>query len=321
MRRKDKPYGSSLKSQVDALFSRTPTSEPTNQQSLPIHSITLPDSQPRQYFDPDSLTQLADTIAAHGILEPLLVRKVDEQCYELIAGGRRYRAAQKVGLSEVPVVVLQLTDEEALELALLENLAREDLNPIEETEGILRLLETKLKSERQEVLSLLYRMRNEVKGASSRNVSASQEAEVVEELFTPLGLSWKSFVETRLPLLKLPEEVLEVLRQGQIAYTKARVIAKLSELEHRRTLLAEAITSNLSLSQIKERIQAFSSSTSTSPSLPSPLARIEATTRRLRAAKLWENPQQWQQAMVLLEKLEVLMTEAEKAEKEEKKGD
>jgi ParB family transcriptional regulator, chromosome partitioning protein len=104
--------------------------------------------QPRHYFDPEKLEQLVQSIAQHGILEPLLVRPLETNQYELVAGERRYRAALKLGLSEVPVVIRQLNDEEATQLALIENLQREDLNPIEETEGILQLLAFKTRSER-----------------------------------------------------------------------------------------------------------------------------------------------------------------------------
>ncbi len=242
-RKKERPYGSSLKDKVDALFSGgQPLEAP---RSIPLDSLALPEYQPRQYFDEKKLAELASTIAERGILSPLLVREIEGERFELIAGGRRYRAAQMAGLTSVPVVVLELTDGEALEVALLENIQREDLNPVEETEGILRLLETRLKSERSEVLSLLYRMRNEMAGSSRRNVSPRESAKVVEELFAPLGMTWKSFVETRLPLLKLPEELLEALHSGQIAYTKAKAISKVKDSSQRKALLSSAISEHL----------------------------------------------------------------------------
>ncbi len=124
-------------------------------QTLPLAQIKLSPTQPRRYFDPDKLEQLTQSVKEHGILEPLLVRSLPDKKYELVAGERRYRAATAAGLTEVPVVVKELTDFDALQLALIENLQREDLNPVEETEGILQLLAMMLDSEREGVISLL----------------------------------------------------------------------------------------------------------------------------------------------------------------------
>ena len=143
--------------------------------SLPTSAIVLPTSQPRRYFDEDKLNQLADSIREHSIIEPLIVRPLADK-YELVAGERRYRAAQIVGLDSVPVVIRELNDEQALTFSLIENLAREDLNPIEETEGILALLGIELGTDRKEVISLLYRLENEQKGKATHNVMGSQEA-------------------------------------------------------------------------------------------------------------------------------------------------
>ena len=109
-----------------------------------IERIHLPLNQPRHYFDPEKLQQLTSSVKEHGIIEPLLVRPLQDGEYELVAGERRYRAAQEIGLERVPIVVRELTDSKALQLALEENLQREDLNPVEETEGILNLLGLRL---------------------------------------------------------------------------------------------------------------------------------------------------------------------------------
>ena len=227
---------------------------PEPETSLPISTIVLPTSQPRRYFDEDKLNQLADSIREHSIIEPLIVRPLADK-YELVAGERRYRAAQIVGLDSVPVVIRELNDEQALTFSLIENLAREDLNPIEETEGILALLGIELGTDKKEVISLLYRLENEQKGKATHNVMGSQEAAEIESLFDGLGQTWSSFVANRLPLLKLPEEILNKLREGKIAYTKATAIAKVKDQEVRNQLLEEAIADSLSLSQIRERIQ------------------------------------------------------------------
>jgi ParB-like chromosome segregation protein Spo0J len=107
---------------------------------------------------------LVESVRQHGILEPILLRSLDNNTYELVAGERRYRAAKEVGLDEIPAVVRQMTPDEALQIALVENLQREDINPVEETEAILQLLVLKLNLSVDEVTAQLYRMRHIARG-------------------------------------------------------------------------------------------------------------------------------------------------------------
>jgi ParB family transcriptional regulator, chromosome partitioning protein len=267
--------------------------------------------QPRHYFDPEKLEQLVQSIAQHGILEPLLVRPLETNQYELVAGERRYRAALKLGLSEVPVVIRQLNDEEAIQLALIENLQREDLNPIEETEGILQLLAFRLEMPIQAIPALLYQMKNTFgKESDSRNnvipnFRLDQEQKI-QSVFQDLGLmNWLSFTCNRLPLLNLPNDVLDALRCGKIAYTKARAIARIKDDTQRQKLLNQAIEDNLSLNQIRAYIKAIQSK----PELQSPQVTVTTLYRRLVKAKLWEDPQRWSQAEALLLELEALLNQ------------
>ena len=108
---------------------------------LPISQVESCAGQPRKQFDPDALADLADSIREHGIIQPLTVRKLQSGYYQIIAGERRWRAARMAGLSQVPVVVIEADDRKAMELAMIENLQREDLNPIEEAEGYRQLME------------------------------------------------------------------------------------------------------------------------------------------------------------------------------------
>lgn len=218
-------------------------------------SALVPRPQPRRRFEEASLQALADSIRAHGVLEPLLVRSVGEGKYEIVAGERRYRAAKMAGLTEVPVRVLDLSEQEAHLLALVENLQREDLNPYEETLGVLELLSEDLGKSREEVVALLERMRKEKRGVAARNVSGSPEAERVEELFRLLGrFSWESFVRARLPLLGLPEDLRAALEEGAIPYTAALELKKVRDLEARARLLEEA-KGGLSLRELKARVR------------------------------------------------------------------
>lgn len=270
--------------------------------------------QPRHYFDPEKLEQLVHSIAQHGILEPLLVRPLKANQYELVAGERRYRAALQLGLPEVPVVIRRLSDDEAIQLALIENLQREDLNPIEETEGILQLLAFRLKLPLQAIPPLLYQMKNtfEREGDAKNNVIPnfkSDQEQVIQSVFQGLGLmSWLSFTCNRLPLLNLPQEILDAIRSGKIAYTKALAIARVKDPIQRQALLDQAIEENLSLNQIRACIRGIKPK----PNPQSPQVLVTTLHRRLLKAKLWEDPHRWTQAQALLAELEALLDQTTK---------
>ncbi len=229
-------------------------------------------SQPRRYFDPEKLEQLIQSVKQHGILEPLLVRPIPKNQYELVAGERRYRAAVALKLELVPVVIKELSEQEALQVTLVENLQREDLNPVDETEGVLQLLSLHLGSNQLESRQLLYQMKNAIEKKNKQdseqiaeqslardNVipnSGEQAEQTVQSVFEMIGQNWYSFTCNRLPLLNLPQDILEVLRQGKIEYTKAKAIASLKDEAARKELMTEAIAQSLSLREIKERIKA-----------------------------------------------------------------
>lgn len=126
---------------LDALLQENATDQDT-QTTLRISEIVPNRDQPRKQFDDDSLRELADSIAQHGVLQPLLVRPMTDGSYQLVAGERRWRAARLAGLKEVPVVIREMSEKEASAVALIENLQREDLNPMEEALGYRSLMET-----------------------------------------------------------------------------------------------------------------------------------------------------------------------------------
>ncbi len=118
---------------------RTDTSE--NLQNLPISQIECNADQPRKRFEETALDELADSIREHGILQPVTVRRLSTGYYQIVAGERRWRAARQAGLTEIPAIIIEADERKATELALIENLQREDLNPIEEAEGYKKLLD------------------------------------------------------------------------------------------------------------------------------------------------------------------------------------
>ncbi|MEM6398777.1 MAG: ParB/RepB/Spo0J family partition protein [Cyanobacteria bacterium P01_D01_bin.116] len=307
-KKRNEPYAA-IKKPVDLLFgSSVAPAQPENQltpNTIPISQIKLPASQPRRYFDPQRLEELSASIKELGILEPLLVRPLSKNKYELVAGERRFKAAQIAGLTEVPVIVREMDDTITHQVRLVENLQREDLNPLEETEGILELIAIKLGTSLDVAIKLLQKMENEAKGKVTPNVMGNSQGLIIEELFTSLGrMKWDSFVKNRLPLLKLPPNVLEVLRQGKLEYTKAKMIAKVKDDSARKKLLEIAIEENLSLNEIKQRIKAFTQDSSETPSLKQ-LA--DDTFRRLKQSKVWDEPKKKAKIEKLLAQMEALM--------------
>lgn len=306
--KRERVFGGKITAPV-TLFGGTESMSAPN--TIAIAHIRLPDQQPRRYFDSQKMEQLVLSVKEHGILEPLLVRTLDElNVYELVAGERRYRAAKEAGLTDVPAVIRDLTDEQAVQLALIENLQREDLNPIEETEGVLQLLALKLKMSVAETPKLLYRMQHEAKGKIAHNVMGSSESEAVQAVFASLGtMTWESFVNNRLPLLKLPEDVLEALQQGKIAYTKAQAIARVRNEEQRKDLLKKAIAQDFSLAQIKEHIDSLKSNAAAADQ-SSLKSQIDNALKLARRSKVWDDPKKQKKLEKVLADLNSLVSDA-----------
>lgn len=126
---------------LDALLSAGETRDGEHLLTLPVESLVPGKYQPRTRMDPAALSELAESIRAQGLMQPILARAVDGGRYEIIAGERRWRASQLAGLAEVPVLVREVADDEALKMALIENIQRENLNPLEEAQGLQRLIQ------------------------------------------------------------------------------------------------------------------------------------------------------------------------------------
>ena len=273
---------------------------------IPLKSLNLPKRQPRRSFDDEKLEQLRESVRKHGILEPLIVRPRSRTTYELVAGERRYRAAKLENLPTVPVIIRDLEDQEAFELALLENLQRDDLNPIDETEGVLDLLCQRLEMDQSELVSLLNQAANAERRGTPLTDNVIRQIEVVDGLLRTVGrLTRESFRSNRLPLLSLPEDILEFLRGGKLEYTKAKVIAKLEKPE-RASLAEETIEKGLSLREVKQRVKEL---------MPEPKG---ATARNLKSSfkalvntksDAWTDEKKRPKIQALLDELEGLVAE------------
>jgi ParB family transcriptional regulator, chromosome partitioning protein len=194
----------------------SPVAKPSRDKAastLAIAQIIRDPDQVRKYFDPEKLDSLAKTIVEAGVIEPLIVYALDEQpgFYQLIAGERRYRASQLAGLTEVPVRIIDRPSRaQILRIALIENLHHEDLNPVEQVEGILNLLCEDLDLSISDVVVLLKQMDNDFR-RQSHNVMGQAQTERVLNLFESLGMKWRSFVVNQLPILSLPQAILQAI--------------------------------------------------------------------------------------------------------------
>lgn len=170
-----------LKSKIEVPWDTTGINNADSSQTISLDQISLLPNQPRRYFDSEALKQLTESIRQHGILQPLLVRPLDGEKYELVAGERRYRAAQEIGLKVAPVFVRELDDNAAFQMALTENLLREDLNPVEETESILQLLSLKIGISVESIPPLLRRLQHKRKEAANSFNNVIEKVEVDSE--------------------------------------------------------------------------------------------------------------------------------------------
>jgi ParB family chromosome partitioning protein len=192
--------------------------EPTE---VDLDSIVPGPMQPRTHFDEASLESLAESIRSHGIVQPLLVRRRDGG-YELVAGERRWRAAKIAGLTRVPVIVKEVPDESLLEIALIENIQREDLNPIEEAQAYKKLIET---------------------------VGLTQEA-----LASRVGRD-RSYITNYLRLLRLPDDLQQLVKEGRLSTGHARTLLALSHPDQQRRIARQIIDGGLSVRMTENIVQ------------------------------------------------------------------
>ncbi len=215
---------------------------------LPLSSIKTNPNQPRRTFDEAKLAELADSIRQNGILQPILVRKKGTS-YQIVAGERRYQAAKLAGINEVPVIVREVSDDEVFQLALIENLQRADLNPIEEALGYKQLIDDQ---------------------------SLTQE-----ELGKLLSKS-RSAIANTLRLLDLPKEVQKLMEEGELSAGHARAILAVPTQEGRERLARKVIDEHLTVRQTENLAPLFSGiETERKPRTPSPQS-FKRAARQLR---------------------------------------
>ncbi len=211
--------GKGLGAGLGALFGDSADRTEKNSEMLPISLIEPRQDQPRQYFDEDQLAQLADSIAEHGVIQPLTVRAIDSGYYQIIAGERRWRAARMAGLTEVPVMIVEADDKKAMILAMVENLQREDLNPIEEARGYKTLIDE-------------YKM---TQSALAETVGKSRPV-----------------VTNALRLLTLPDKVIKMTEDGLLSLSQARAILEIGDDGTKLAVARLAAEDGLTVRQIGE---------------------------------------------------------------------
>ncbi len=195
-----------------------------NVMEVPLAKIAPNPNQPRRDFDDGKLAELADSIKKNGLIQPIVVRKHGIG-YEIIAGERRYQASKKAGLAKVPVVVKNVTDAEMFKLALLENIQRDDLNPIEEARGYRKLI-------------------------------AMNGVKSIRELADLVSKSSSSISNT-IRLLKLPEEVQEMVADGTLGHTLARAILSIEDDEKRVAIAKKAVDEEMTTHEVEDYVRAI----------------------------------------------------------------
>lgn len=210
---------------LNALFTETAAeSGSESEASLPIASIVTNPDQPRKSFDETQLSELSDSIKQNGVLQPILVRKKGEK-YEIVAGERRYQASKLAGLKEIPAIVREIDDAEVFQLALIENLQRSDLTPIEEARGYRQLLDTK---------------------------------GLTQEGLAKILSKSRSAIANTLRLMDLPQEVQDMMEEGQITAGHARAILAVPSEEGRIKLAQKVVAENLTVRQTENLAPLFS---------------------------------------------------------------
>ena len=218
---------------LDALFQdNSPIESEKSIITLSINEVEPNREQPRKEFNEGALTELSKSIEKNGIIQPILVRPKAGGSYQIVAGERRWRAARMAGLTEIPVVIREMSDEEAAVFALIENLQREDLNPVEEAEGIRSLIE--------------------------------EFGMTQEEAADRVGKS-RTAVTNTLRLLKLPENILSMVAKGKITVGHARALISLED-EGRMIKIANAVMeNNLTVREVEKMVKAALSGEKASP--------------------------------------------------------
>jgi ParB family transcriptional regulator, chromosome partitioning protein len=227
----------------------------SNPASVALDLIDFNPNQPRRYFDEEAHQSLSASVRKRGVLQPVILRPIGDR-YLVIAGERRTRAAREAGLTEIAAVVMDVNETEAYEIATLENLAREDLNPLEETEAVLNLLEMRLEQPRDRIVWLLRQIYYESKGSTFAVVIPERERGVIDSVFAAVArFSPASFVTNRLPLLKLPEDLLEAINLGRLPFSSIKPLAAVTDRAMRTELLEEAIRNKLNKAEVTELVR------------------------------------------------------------------
>lgn len=239
---------------LDSLFADTggTVAEQNNDlQTLPLREIEPDKDQPRKAFDTQALSELAKSIEEHGILQPIVVRPTPAGNYKIVAGERRWRAARQAGLQDIPVIIKEVSDAEAMELALIENLQREDLDPVEEALGYKQLMDR-------------------------CNLTQEQAAEKLARS--------RSAVANSLRILSLPGEVLDLLKSGELSTGHAKAILSIPVAERQNEAAAIIVQEKLNVRKaelLAKKLQKEQKPRVKTPPRPSIAAEIEISLREI----------------------------------------
>lgn len=220
---------------------------------VPIEEIARRPYQSRREKDPQKFAELLHSIKTYGFKGSIWLQRQPDGTLRLIAGETRLDAALEAGYTAISSDIADVDDITAVKLSRVENARRKDLNALDDTEELLYLLTLTLKKERAETIECLYRYKNASEGKSS---IADRDRETIESVFSEVApdISLSTFITSRLPLLKLPENILRAYNAGQLEYTKAMALSRVEDELQRQDLLEEVVDRGLSLSALKAKI-------------------------------------------------------------------
>jgi len=224
---------------------------------LPVSQIQPGAYQPRQYFSETSIESLAQSFKEQGFRGAINVRPTPGKGYEIVAGERRWRAAKKAGLTEVRCIVDDYSDDEALEFALVENLQREDLSKLEETEGILQLVASRLSIARDAAIQIIRTEGHSDQQARS-DVAPSVELQQIEVLLSQFNIELQTFRTKNLRTLTLSDDLKEAHLKKGLSYSAALELNKIKDETVRVTLLEKVLEEKLSFRSVKHRVKELS---------------------------------------------------------------
>ena len=264
--------------------------------------------QARKYFSEEGINNLARTFENDGFHGAINVRPLKSGKYEIVAGERRWLAAKRAGLDKISVISENFSDIEALRFGLAENLLREDLSQLEETEAILQLIEIEHQLSREKIIHTI-NTEGHIRKRTGRNVSTSDTLQKIIDVLDVYSINLQTFRTKHLKVLKWPEELKEAHLKQNLAYTAAIELHKIQDLDQRKELLQQVLNQELSVRDVKKLVKRCLKNVvpTASNTLNSVLHRLRVVSNKVKESKVLSDEIKLSQVETLLEKIESII--------------